>query len=90
MADYDYRHLIEYSRPGQRASHSEEVQDHGWYINKGQGWRVRYTTGCASETLTRKEVEPGEWIVIVWRLNPDGTRDRVCSIRYAFELSPTR
>jgi hypothetical protein len=80
MALQNYWHRIEYQRRNELV-HSEEVFDHGWYIKIGQEWKVEYTTACAAEYL---HDQPGTWIVIVWRVDEDGSRgDCVCSIQYS-------
>jgi len=89
MEIYAYRHLIEYSRPNESVKYSEVVEDHGWYINVGSQWKVRYTAGCAAEFLSQVGAAPGEWRVVVWRLGADEHRDGVCAIRYDAKLSIT-
>jgi len=89
MEIYAYRHLIEYSRPNESVKYTELVEDHGWYINTGADWKVRYTAGCAAEFLARAGAGPGAWQVVVWRLGANGERDGVCAIRYDAKPSIT-
>jgi hypothetical protein len=89
MENYAYRHLIEYSRPNEPVKYTEVVEDHGWYINSGPEWKVRYTAGCAAEFLAGAGAGPGEWLVVVWRLGADDGHDGVCAIRYDAKLSIT-
>jgi hypothetical protein len=89
MTQDDYLHVIEYARRNEPVKYTEEVSDHGWYINTGPEWRIRYTAGCAQEFLERKGAAPGEWLVVVRRIGapPDG--DPVCAIRYDAKVSAT-
>jgi hypothetical protein len=89
MTQDDYRHVIEYARRNEPVKYTEVVFDHGWYINTGEAWRIRYTAGCAQEFLERRGAAPGEWFVVVWRSRANQDRDRVCAIRYDAEVSAT-
>jgi hypothetical protein len=89
MAQDDYLHVIEYARRNEQVKYTEVVSDHGWYINSGEEWRIRYTAGCAQDFLDRRGAAPGEWLVVVWRLNATLDRDRLCAIRYDAKLSAT-
>jgi len=75
----DYHHRIEYKRrqPGGSlvCEHVEDVDDHGWYIVKGQEWKEHYTRGCAVEYLDRVRAKGGTYVVVVWR-----DEVRVCTV----------
>jgi len=89
MTQDDYLHVIEYARRNEPVKYTEVVSDHGWYINSGEEWRIRYTAGCAQDFLDRRGAAPGEWVVVVWRAGTKQDRDRVCAIRYDAKLSAT-
>ncbi|MEV6241765.1 hypothetical protein [Lentzea sp. NPDC051838] len=75
----DHFHRIEYRRRLSDGAldleHVEEVQDHGWYIRKGEEWRRRYTIECAYDFLSRTETKAGTFAVSVWR-----DEARVCTV----------
>ncbi|MBB5806856.1 hypothetical protein F4560_006624 [Saccharothrix ecbatanensis] len=79
MTDTAYLHRIEYFRRQRNGSllceHVETVDDHGWYIARGEEWRAHYTRGCAEEFLARQDAQPGVYSVAVWR-GPT----RVCTV----------
>lgn len=75
----DHLHRIEYHRRMPDGAldleQVEEVQDHGWYIRKGDEWRRQYTLECALDFLQRTETRPGTFAVSVWR-----GEARVCTV----------
>jgi hypothetical protein len=79
MTDTAYLHRIEYFRRQDNGSlvreHVETVDDHGWYIERGEEWKDRYTRGCAEDFLARAVAARGVYSVAVWR---GGTR--VCTV----------
>jgi hypothetical protein len=81
MADTAYLHRIEYLRREPNGAltreHEETVQDHGWYLERGDEWKKRYTVGCAEDFLGRVRARPGTYAVVVWR---EGKR--VCTVGF--------
>ena len=75
----DHFHRIEYHRRRPDGALDlelvEEVQDHGWYIRKGDEWRRRYTFECAYDFLGRTETKAGTFAITVWRHEV-----RVCTV----------